>query len=157
MQIFSLSPALITQMPALSARGVYVLHLWLEQPVFQITVGKLGQFDLAPGHYYYVGSAFGPGGLAARLRRHSAVAKRLHWHIDYLRPQLTLRTIWVALTNERLECRWCAALAHLPELSRPIPHFGASDTGCGGHLFYAATAVANITDVLRQASGQGPV
>lgn len=150
MQIFLVSPAVITQMPVLAARGTYLLHLWLAQPLAQLAIGRLGRFDLAPGHYYYVGSAFGPGGLAARLRRHSVVEKRAHWHIDYLRPHLELREMWAAVAGERLECRWCAVLASLPELSRPIPHFGASDTGCGGHLFYATAAVTHIADLLRQ-------
>lgn len=149
MQIFLVSPALITQTPALRARGTYLLHCWLAQPLAQFAIGRLGRFDLAPGHYYYVGSAFGPGGIAARLRRHSTVEKRPHWHIDYLRPHVELREIWAAVADERLECRWCSVLAGLPELSRPIPHFGASDTGCGGHLFYAAEAVAHIADTLR--------
>lgn len=150
MQIFLVSPALITQTPALRARGTYLLHCWLAQPLAQFAIGRLGRFDLAPGHYYYVGSAFGPGGIAARLRRHSTVEKRPHWHIDYLRPHVELREIWAAVADERLECRWCSVLVRLPELSRPIPHFGASDTGCGGHLFYAAEAVAHIADTLRQ-------
>ncbi len=122
--------------------GTYLLHFALDQPVTSIAVGQLGRFDLAAGHYYYIGSALGAGGLAARLRRHIALGKRCHWHIDYLRPCLELRAIWVLPIAERFECRWCAALAGLPELSRPIPRFGASDTGCGGHLFYARAAVA---------------
>ncbi len=150
MQICWLSPEMITQMPALRAHGTYLLHFWLEHPLLQTTIGRLGRFDVVPGHYYYVGSAFGPGGLAARLRRHIAIEKRFHWHIDYLRPLLELRELWVAVGNERLECRWCSALARLPELSRPIAHFGASDTGCGGHLFYGATEVSDIAEVLRQ-------
>jgi Uri superfamily endonuclease len=139
--ILTLTPAEVDQLPDLRAKGTYLLHFWLEHPLETITIGRFGIFALMPGHYYYIGSAFGTGGLAARLRRHMTIHKRCHWHIDYLRPYLELQTIWVSPTNERLECVWCTLLATLPELSRPIAHFGASDTGCGGHLFYAVDAV----------------
>ncbi|MFQ5579314.1 MAG: DUF123 domain-containing protein [Nitrospiria bacterium] len=33
-------------------------------------VGRLGQINLKPGYYIYVGSAFGPGGVQARVSRH---------------------------------------------------------------------------------------
>lgn len=139
--IINLLPTEIERFPELRARGTYLLHFWLEHPLEAIAIGRLGTFALIPGHYYYVGSAFGAGGLAARLRRHITINKRHHWHIDYLRPYLALQTIWASPMDKRLECVWCKSLATLPELSRPIAHFGASDTGCGGHLFYAVDAV----------------
>ncbi len=148
--ILTLTPAEVDQLPDLRARGTYILHFWLANSLETITIGRLGIFALMPGHYYYIGSAFGTGGLAARLRRHMTVHKRCHWHIDYLRPYLALQTIWASPMDKRLECVWCTLLATLPELSRPIAHFGASDTGCGGHLFYAGDAVpeARMRDVL---------
>ncbi len=33
-------------------------------------MGRLGRFDIIPGYYAYVGSAFGSGGLPARLGHH---------------------------------------------------------------------------------------
>jgi len=144
-------PTAIAGTPALQQKGTYLLHFRLAHPLRQIVVGRLGRFDLAAGHYYYVGSAFGAGGLAARLRRHLAVEKRQRWHIDYLRPYLDLQTIWVAIDHNRRECRWCRKIAAQPEFSRPIAGFGASDTGCGGHLFYTVTAIAGITELLAQA------
>ena len=36
----------------------------------EIAVGKLGVLAAQPGFYVYVGSAMGPGGLAARIGRH---------------------------------------------------------------------------------------
>ncbi|RMD73601.1 MAG: GIY-YIG nuclease family protein [Chloroflexi bacterium] len=144
MEVFAVVPGIVSELPYLRTSGTYLLHLRLTQPLNQLAIGRLGRFDLVAGHYYYVGSAFGAGGLAARLRRHCLVNKRPHWHIDYLRPYLELEMIWVATGKERLECRWCTALATVPGLVRPVPHFGASDTGCGGHLFYATMAVPNI-------------
>ena len=37
---------------------------------------------LAPGCYVYAGSARGPGGIRARVRRHLRPDKTPHWHID---------------------------------------------------------------------------
>jgi len=49
----------------------------------RMEIGRLGAFDIRPGFYAYVGSAFGSGGLRAgspiisRLSRRSALASRL--------------------------------------------------------------------------------
>jgi Uri superfamily endonuclease len=40
--------------------------------------------SLVPGRYIYAGSAYGPGGLKARVSRHMRRAKRSQWHIDQL-------------------------------------------------------------------------
>ena len=50
-----------------------------------VRVGRLGTMRLLPGYYLYVGSAYGPGGLRARIGHHCHPADRLHWHVDYLR------------------------------------------------------------------------
>lgn len=119
------------------AQGSYILVLQLEQAVGDLQIGKLGQFTFPAGYYLYVGSAFGPGGLEARLRRHERREKaRPHWHIDYLRAHARLCEIWTVGGGVRLECRWCAALAAIPALATPAPGFGASDTGCRSHLFF---------------------
>jgi Uri superfamily endonuclease len=118
-------------------KGSYLLVLALPHAVAGLQVGRLGRFDFAPGWYLYVGSAFGPGGLAARIAYHRRRDKaRPHWHFDYLRPHGQLCEAWTVAGPERLECRWCRALAARPELSTPAPGFGARDTGCGTHLFY---------------------
>src|SRR5262245_30517552 len=73
--------ALITPRP-----GTYVLILYVAQDG-NIAIGSLGKHRVPPGCYAYVGSAFGPGGLRARLTHHVNAASKLHWHIDYLRRQ----------------------------------------------------------------------
>jgi Uri superfamily endonuclease len=50
----------------------------------RLSVGRLGEFDLVPGFYAYVGSAFGLGGLRARIGHHPESTAEPHWHIDYL-------------------------------------------------------------------------
>jgi Domain of unknown function DUF123 len=51
-----------------------------------VRIGRIGTIRLMPGWYVYIGSAFGPGGLRARIGHHTARAARPHWHIDHLRP-----------------------------------------------------------------------
>ena len=49
--------------------GTYVLVL-ASQRTDPVRIGRLGTLALKPGVFIYVGSAFGPGGLAARIRHH---------------------------------------------------------------------------------------
>ena len=104
----------------------------------QVDIGKLGQLCVRPGFYVYVGSAFGPGGLKARIAHHAKVARRSHWHIDYLRPVCHLNQIWYSYESEKHEHRWAGALSRFERATIPLAGFGASDCRCGGHLFYAS-------------------
>lgn len=115
--------------------GTYVLELHLLETQ-TIAVGSLGTSVFAAGIYGYVGSAFGPGGLRARLQRHVRGSGTLHWHIDYVRAIAEVRSVWYCATRERLECRWSQALATLAGAIIPMIGFGASDcdTGCAAHL-----------------------
>jgi Uri superfamily endonuclease len=89
------------------------------------------------GWYVYVGSALGPGGLAARLCHHLAPMRRPHWHIDHLRTVVgPVVEIWYAVGPERRECDWATRLATRPGATRPIGGFGASDCRCPAHLFH---------------------
>ena len=54
----------------LKAGGVYALMFRLDKSA-TITVGAQGTFDFAKGHYLYVGSAHGAGGLRSRVGRHT--------------------------------------------------------------------------------------
>jgi Uri superfamily endonuclease len=36
----------------------------------RLGIGSLGEFDIIPGFYAYVGSAFGSGGLRSRIGHH---------------------------------------------------------------------------------------
>jgi Uri superfamily endonuclease len=118
-------------------KGSYILVFELARPLTDVAIGRLGRFDFAPGFYLYIGSAFGSGGLPARLAYHQRRYKaHPHWHIDYLRPFLSLCEAWTVSGPERLECRWCALFAANPGLQRPVVGFGSRDTGCASHLFY---------------------
>jgi Uri superfamily endonuclease len=54
------------------SQGVYMLHLYVPLPR-PLVIGRLGQSNLPAGHYFYVGSAHGAGGLRARVGRHLRV------------------------------------------------------------------------------------
>lgn len=83
-------------LPALpGAGGTYALGLALAGEV-QVTVGALGQGTFPPGLYLYVGSAWGPGGLAARVGRHIRGDGKPRWHIDALRRRATPVALWIA-------------------------------------------------------------
>ena len=64
-------------------KGAYMLALDLRRPA-ALHIAKFAGCTLAPGRYLYLGSARGPGGIGARLKRHFRQDKALHWHIDHL-------------------------------------------------------------------------
>lgn len=114
--------------------GTYVLFLRPRIPG-PVRVGSLGELELRPGSYAYVGSGFGPGGVKARLRRHLEGADAVHWHVDYLRRRSEPEEAWVTRDPERREHEWAAALAGLPGAEVPLTGFGSSDCSCTAHLF----------------------
>lgn len=115
--------------------GTYVLILKSES-IQEVGIGKLGRFTIQPGYYIYVGSAFGPGGLRARLRHHLGRSSKPHWHIDYLKQLLTIIEICFISGATRFEHRWAAAFQSRTDAVIPFPRFGSSDCGCPAHLFF---------------------
>jgi Uri superfamily endonuclease len=114
--------------------GTYVLTLRLERRR-RLAVGKLGRFDFPPGFYAYVGSAFGPGGLPARLKHHLTSRSKPHWHIDYLRRAARPVSLWASGEWARREHLWAEVLSQMPGVETPAPGFGSSDCRCPTHLF----------------------
>ena len=102
----------------------------------RVSVGKLGRLDLRRGFYVYVGSALGPGGLKARIDHHMKISKKPHWHMDYLRPALTLEEIWFTYDSSRREHQWAGVLAGSRGGTNPFSGFGASDCRCKSHLTF---------------------
>ncbi len=136
-------------------KGTYALLLRLDRSEL-IRVGKLGGFTFPAGWYVYVGSARGPGGLAARLARHrrcAADGKHLRWHVDYLLERARLVEVWSAVSDQRLECEWARVFADAPGGEIPVSHFGSSDCRCTAHLIYFA---AHPVDVLSHALAEAP-
>jgi Uri superfamily endonuclease len=119
----------------LARPGTYALVLKSSSDKW-ITVGKLGRLRVRPGFYVYVGSAFGPGGLKARIAHHLKISERPHWHIDYLRPSTDPTEIWFTYDARHREHQWASLLASVSRGSIPITAFGASDCRCPSHLFF---------------------
>jgi Uri superfamily endonuclease len=88
------------------------------------------------GFYLYVGSAFGAGGVRARVNHHLQASTRPHWHIDYLKPHVSVREVWLSYDRKRREHLWARFLSSMPGISVPMPGFGSSDCGCEAHLFF---------------------
>ncbi|MES9991044.1 MAG: GIY-YIG nuclease family protein [Candidatus Thiodiazotropha sp.] len=118
--------------------GTYVLVLLTDKKA-TVQIGRWGTLTIQPGYYLYVGSAFGPGGLRARVTRHCRESKSKHWHIDYLRELAIVESVWYSQRRTRLEHRWAKALAKWSNV-KPIPGFGCSDCSCDSHLFHFSEA-----------------
>ncbi len=70
-----------SQIPA--HRGAYLLLIELTKAT-DVRLSNKRRASLVPGHYLYAGSAYGPGGLKARIARHMRRAKVQRWHVDQL-------------------------------------------------------------------------
>lgn len=132
-QTIGYQPSAISHLP--SACGTYALALHLAHAK-NLRIGKLGTFHFPRGDYVYVGSAFGPGGLRARIARHARKNKCAHWHIDYLREHAALRGIVFTDASRAMECEWSHRLGERPDANIPAAKFGAMDcrNKCAAHL-----------------------
>lgn len=119
----------------------------------RVPIARLGELALSDGVYCYVGSALGPGGLAARCRHHERLAARPHWHLDYLRPHCRIIGFWVAPGPTRCEHAWAQALGAQPSARWPLPGFGASDCRCPAHLIWLPETPTGAA--LRAVLGEG--
>lgn len=125
--------------------GTYVLVMERSQAAV-IEIGALGTIEFPAGGYGYVGSAFGPGGLA-RVDRHRSIASgeksTRHWHIDYFLGHPGTQLVDVVLFPGRdLECALATGID-----ADSIDRFGASDCDCQSHLLYAAEPSAIVSAV----------
>ncbi|MEJ2407519.1 MAG: GIY-YIG nuclease family protein [Candidatus Thiodiazotropha sp.] len=118
-----------------SLPGTYILLMRLPRGQ-ALTIGYLGRREFARGWYLYVGSAFGPGGVAARCNHHRRGTSRPRWHVDYLRGVMPLREIWFTHDPLRREHQWADILLSNPSLEMPVKGCGASDCDCQSHLLY---------------------
>jgi len=119
-----------------ATKGTYLLCLRLDVSK-TIQVGKLEKLDFDRGYYCYVGSAFGSGGLRARIKRHLRFNKKMHWHIDFLKSCATVEKIIYSLNVNPQECIWSRLLQTSSSLAPAVNKFGASDCRCATHLFYS--------------------
>ena len=113
--------------------GTYALILVSSQARC-LRIGRLGSLALRPGWYVYVGSAFGRGGVRARLAHHRKRAARPHWHVDHLRLHTRLERVWYTHDPSRREHQWAQVMQQLPDAELPLHGFGSSDCACASHL-----------------------
>ena len=91
------------------------------------------EHTFAPGWYVYAGSAYGPGGIRARLRRHFRKDKAVHWHIDDL--TLAADAMDAVVVEGGSECGIVSALSRSPVFRPTVGGFGSSDCRvCAAHL-----------------------
>ncbi len=119
----------------LSLPGTYAL-IFSASRKGRLSIGKIGTLELKPGFYIYVGSAFGPGGLRARISHHCRKAARPHWHIDHMASALALKEIWYTCDPIHREHQWATMIANIRGGSLPLAGFGSSDCRCKSHLFF---------------------
>lgn len=114
------------------AAGAYALLVRLDRAV-EIALPGTRPVRLEPGWFAYCGSARGPGGMRARLRRHMRRDKALHWHVD----RLTIEAAGIVAVPfaEGDECRLVAALLDGGDFEVAAAGFGSTDCrACDSHL-----------------------
>ena len=107
-----------------TAPGAYLLVIDLDAPL-ALDVPRGRAATLAAGRYGYCGSAYGPGGIGARVHRHLRRVKAIRWHIARLTA--SGRIVAVQAEPGGDECALMDSLRALPGVSMPIPGFGSSD------------------------------
>lgn len=116
-----------------STSGAYLLLLRLEHPIDIPRPSLSWRFEA--GSYVYAGSAYGPGGLRARVGRHLRRDKRLHWHIDHLTRAADSLSAMIAPGAS--ECALIERLLASGAFTTPCAGFGSSDCRqCAAHLLH---------------------
>lgn len=111
--------------------GAYALLLHLDGGVTFPRKGGAHLFE--PGWYVYAGSAYGPGGIRARVRRHFRREKPAHWHIDRL--TVVADAIHAVVLEQGVECDVVAALIQSHMFRPALAGFGSTDCRtCCSHL-----------------------
>jgi len=67
--------------------------------------------------------------------RHHRSGEVRHWHIDYLRPHMSMVEAWYTHDAERREHLWVTAMNGMDILPY-AKGFGSSDCDCYSHLFH---------------------
>lgn len=124
--------------------GAYVLLIRLEKLLFLDMPAFRGK-SLAPGLYAYCGSAYGPGGIRARVSRHLRAGKPMRWHVDRLTAAGRVEQAGIRVAGR--ECDLVSEL--LAAGGAPaLPGFGSSDCRtCAAHLLRPPEGQTLLTDI----------
>ncbi len=138
----------ITDMADLpGAPGAYALAVRLAAPL-ALDRRRWRGAALEAGLYIYCGSANGPGGIGARLRRHARPSKVRHWHVDALTAAGEI--IAAGAFIEGSECGIMERLGRGCGAQIPAPGFGSTDCHhCAAHLAMIP-AERNLGNLLRR-------
>ncbi|MGI9450820.1 MAG: GIY-YIG nuclease family protein [Geminicoccaceae bacterium] len=113
------------------ASGAYLLLIELKRAI-ELPRRFVGQ-SLTEGYYAYAGSAYGPGGIRARCRRHLQRPATQRWHIDWLTRSAD--DVQAVAFPGGTECRLMETLVECAKARIPILGFGSSDCRqCQAHL-----------------------
>jgi Uri superfamily endonuclease len=133
-------------MPGLrKERGTYALLMELDRPRTFAVVGRhFRDVHLPAGHYVYVGSAFGAGGVRARVGHHLGYSVRPLWNIDHVRRAMVIRNVWYTHDAVQREHAWAKAVFYeVLDGAVVVPKFGAWDCvkwgltrRCPTHFFH---------------------
>jgi len=128
-------------------KGTY-LFLLHNSKAREISAGRFGKVLFPSGFYLYAGSAFGPGGLNARIGRHFRQDKKIRWHVDNLSITMNPVECWYHVSQTKRECQWNSRLEDIHD-TYPLRGFGSSDCKCLSHLHYfsrkpSATALTSL-------------
>lgn len=116
--------------------GAYLLALRLRAAI-DVGLSQAAPGRLAPGWYIYVGSAWGSGGLRARVTRHFQRSKKMHWHIDRLTVYSAEMAALVAVGGR--ECALVGRLLDSQRFAVALAGFGSTDCRqCESHLLTTA-------------------
>lgn len=119
------------------SKGAYALALRLDETI-AIDLPRVAGDRLSPGWYVYVGSAWGSGGLRARLGRHFRPEKRPHWHVDRLTGRSPEMAALVVAAGR--ECDIAEELLRSHRCEIAAAGFGSSDCRrCESHLLAVRT------------------
>jgi Uri superfamily endonuclease len=127
--------------------GAYLLSINVSKQLL-LEIASLSVPTLASGRYVYCGSAYDPGGIRARVRRHLRRDKSVRWHADCL--TMAGRVSKVAVLVGGSECALMEGLRTLPGITAPVPSFASYYCrACPSHL----AAVPKDFDIARFISG----
>lgn len=119
-------------------RGAYLLLIELSCPV-RLRSRTIEHRVLVPGDYVYAGSAWGSGGIKARVERHLKRRKCRHWHVDEVTE--VAESIHPIAVPGGHECDLVQLLLTTGQFSVPVKGFGSSDCSrCDSHFLAAGQA-----------------
>jgi Uri superfamily endonuclease len=115
-----------------SQKGAYVLLIGLDRAL-PVGAGRHKSGQLPAGTYFYAGSAYGAGGLAARIGRHFRKDKKVHWHVDRLTLEASRLAAFIVENGN--ECALAEALLQSNSVAIALEGFGSTDcSSCRSHL-----------------------